>query len=158
MTAQQYSLNDQSQAPETENSRRQRLGLQKTSVEGRPLSRQLLQTLLPITLLPLAVASGLGILVTRQSEQDAALLLLKEESVLASEAANVFVEDNFRIIEGVLINPTILDTVRQADKEVEERNLNDLPIDSLESQFSQSKLLKPNQSLNKYLPVQRLPD
>ncbi|MEM9976171.1 MAG: HAMP domain-containing methyl-accepting chemotaxis protein [Cyanobacteria bacterium P01_D01_bin.2] len=151
MTAQQYSLNDQSQAPETEKSRRQELGLQGTSVEGRPLSRQLLQTLLPITLLPLAVASGLGILVTRQSEQDAALLLLKEESVLASEAANVFVEDNFRIIEGVLINPTILDTVRQADTEVTERNLNDQPIESLERQFSQSKLLKPNQSLNKYL-------
>ncbi|MEO0394605.1 MAG: HAMP domain-containing methyl-accepting chemotaxis protein [Cyanobacteria bacterium P01_A01_bin.137] len=151
MTAQQYSLNDQSQAPETENSRRQRLGLQGTSVEGRPLSRQLLQTLLPITLLPLAVASGLGILVTRQSEQDAALLLLKEESVLASEAANVFVEDNFRIIEGILINPTILDTVRQADQDVTERNLNDQPVDSLEQQFSATKLLKPNQTLNKYL-------
>ena len=151
MTAQQYSLNDQSQAPETEKSRRQELGQQRASVEGRPLSRQLLQTLLPITLLPLAVASGLGILVTRQSEQDAALLLLKEESVLASEAANVFVEDNFRIIEGVLINPTILDTVRQADKEVTERKLSDQPIESLERQFGATKLLKPNQALNKYL-------
>ncbi|MEO0737399.1 MAG: methyl-accepting chemotaxis protein [Cyanobacteria bacterium J06649_12] len=151
MTAQQYSLNDPSQAPETEKSRRQELGLQRASVEGRPLSRQLLQTLLPITLLPVAVASGLGILVTRQSEQDAALLLLKEESVLASEAANVFVEDNFRIIEGVLINPTILDTVRQADKEVTERKLSDQPIESLERQFGATKLLKPNQALNKYL-------
>ncbi|MEL6232252.1 MAG: methyl-accepting chemotaxis protein, partial [Cyanobacteria bacterium J06627_3] len=100
---------------------------------------------------PLATANGLGILVTRQSEQDAALLLLKEESVLASEAANVFVEDNFRIIEGVLINPTILDTVRQADTEATERKLNDQPIESLEQQFGATKLLKPNQSLNKYL-------
>ena len=151
MTAQQYSLNDQVQAPETEQSRKQRLGLPVTSVEGRPLSRQLLRTLLPITLLPLAVASGLAILVTRQSEQESALLLLKEESVLASEAANVFVEDNFRIIEGVLINPTILNTVRQADKEIEESGLADRPIDFLEQQFDKTKLIKPNQELNQYL-------
>ncbi len=152
MTAQQYPLNDQRQSQETTKPQRQDLRNSATNAtEGRPLSRQLLQTLLPITLLPLAVASGLAILVSRRSEQNAALLLLKEESVLASEAANVFVEDNFRIIEGILISPTILNTVRQADKDVEESGLADKPIDSLEQQFSQTKLLKPNQELNQYL-------
>ena len=152
MTTQQYSLDDQRQSQKLAKATRQEPRNSATDVnEGRPLSRQLLQTLLPITLLPLAVASSLAILVTRQSEQDAALLLLKEESVLASEAANVFVEDNFRIIEGVLINPTILNTVRQADKEVEENGIADRPIDSLEQQYSNTKLLKPNQELNQYL-------
>ncbi|MBT9317498.1 methyl-accepting chemotaxis protein [Leptothoe spongobia] len=152
MTAQQYSLDDQRQSPKPTKSQGRSLQNSTTeATEGRPLSRQLLQTLLPITLLPLVVASGLAILVTRQSEQEAALLLLKEESVLASEAANVFVEDNFRIIEGVLINPTILDAVRQADQDVEEKGLADQPIESLEKQFGALKLLKPNQVLNKYM-------
>ena len=152
MTAQQYSLNDKSQIPGTEQSRRQPLSTsQSKSVGGRPLGRQLLQTLLPVALLPLAVASGLGVWVTRRAERENALFLLQEESFLASEAASVFVEDNFRIIESVLLNPSIIQALRQADKDVETSGLADQSIESLEQQFNQTKLLKPNAVLNKYL-------
>lgn len=152
MTAQQYSLKDKPQAPGTEQAQGQsRLSLQKTLGQGRPLSRQLLQILLPVTLLPLAVASGLGIAVTRRAERENALFLLKEESFLASEAASVFVEDNFKTIEGVLLNPSISQALRQAGIEAKEQGLDAQPIELLEQQFGQTKLLKPNAELNQYL-------
>lgn len=152
MTAQQYSSKDEAQTKGSGQTKGDLFRRSKESpVEGHPLSRRLLQTLLPVTLLPLAVASGLAIVVTGKSEQDSALLLLKEESILASEAANVFVEDNFRIIEGVLVNPTILQTLRQTDAEVTEAGLADQPIELLEQQFNQTKLVEPNQALNQYL-------
>ncbi|NEQ52148.1 MAG: HAMP domain-containing protein [Leptolyngbya sp. SIO3F4] len=152
MTAQQYSLGNQSQSQRSKSPRKQD-SLASTLVigQGQPLSRRLLQTLLPLALLPLAVASGLGIAVTRRGERENALFLLLEESFLASEAASVFVEDNFKIIEGVLINPDILQALRETDKEVEEKGIASRPIEALEQQYNQTKLVKPNGKLNKYL-------
>ncbi|MEO0869314.1 MAG: HAMP domain-containing protein, partial [Cyanobacteria bacterium J06642_11] len=119
--------------------------------QGQPLSRRLVQTLLPVALLPLAVASGLGIIVTRRTEQANALFLLKEESFVASEAASVFLEENFKILQAVALNPSILDTLRQADKKVEEDGLADKPIEEVEREFEQTKLISQNNALNKYL-------
>ena len=150
MTAKHYPLNNLFKLPQTVPPKSDQGGAIDLR-SGRSLSRQLLQTLLPVTLLPLAVASGLAILITRQSEQSSALLLLEEESVLASETANIFVEDNFRIIEGLIVSPTIRQAVRQADAEVEESGLANQPIESLEQQFAATKLLKTNVSLNSYL-------
>ncbi|MEM9264982.1 MAG: HAMP domain-containing methyl-accepting chemotaxis protein [Cyanobacteria bacterium P01_F01_bin.13] len=121
------------------------------SSKGSTLSTRLLQTLLPVALLPLAIASGLGVIVTRRTEQKNAVFLLKEESFLASEAASVFVEDNFKIIESVQLNPTILSTLRQVDAEVEKNGTAAKPIETLEKEFGQTKLIKPNGVLNKYL-------
>ncbi len=119
--------------------------------KGRPLSQQLLRTLLPVALLPLVVASGLGFLITRRGAREDALFLLKEESFLASGAANVFVEDNFKIIEGVLLNSTITQALRQADSTVESQGLDQQPVELLEQQFSQTKLVTANATLNQYL-------
>lgn len=153
MTAQQYALKEKSQTPKTEQPKRQRPLASKKSAsgQGRPLSRQLLQTLIPVALLPLVVASGLGFWVTRRNEQKNALFLLKEESFLASEAASVFAEDNFRILEAVLINPEILKALRQASADAAEKGLNNKPIETLEKEFEQTKLINPNGVLNKYL-------
>ncbi|MEM1239780.1 MAG: methyl-accepting chemotaxis protein [Cyanobacteria bacterium P01_H01_bin.26] len=149
MTFQQYSLSDSSQS---EGSKRpQRRFLKKSSDRGRSLSKQLLQTLLPLALLPLAVASGLSVLVTRRIERESALLLLKEESFLASEAASVFVEDNVKVIEAALLNPSITQALRQSNAGVEENGLINQPVESLEQQFEQTKLLQPNAALNQYL-------
>lgn len=150
MTAQQYPAKNQSPLQSAEpspNLSSPQLVLEK----GQTLSRRLLQTLLPVALLPLAVASGLGIVVTRRTEQANALFLLKEESFLASEAASVFVEENFKILEAVALNPAILTTLRQADKTVEDGGLATKPIDAIEQEFEQTKLITPNSALNNYL-------
>ncbi|MBT9312027.1 methyl-accepting chemotaxis protein [Leptothoe kymatousa] len=151
MTAQQYPINKKSSAkpgkPSLRSASLAKLGLGK----GQPLNQRLLQTLLPVALLPLAVASGLGIAVTRRSEQNQALFLLTEESFLASEAASVFVEDNFKIIESVLVNPSIQATLRQIDQQVETKGIAKKPIEALEQEFGQNKLIARNSVLNKYL-------
>ncbi|MEM9807567.1 MAG: HAMP domain-containing methyl-accepting chemotaxis protein, partial [Cyanobacteria bacterium P01_D01_bin.56] len=89
--------------------------------------------------------------VTRRTEQANALFLLKEESFLASEAASVFVEENFKILQAVALNPSILTTLRQADKTVEDGGLAAKPIDAVEQEFEQTKLIAPNSALNNYL-------
>ena len=149
MTVQQYSFSDSSQPQGSK--RPQRQFLKKSSDQGRSLSKRLIQTLLPLALLPLAVASGLSVLVTRRIERESALLLLKEESFLASEAASVFVEDNVRIIEAVLLNPSVTQALQQSNAEVEGKGLKNQTIESLEQQFEQTKLLQLNAVLNKYL-------
>ncbi|MEA5466304.1 methyl-accepting chemotaxis protein [Leptothoe sp. PORK10 BA2] len=150
MTAQQYPLDDR---PQMKN-RSQKQGLPMStvaSVRGQPLGRQLLQTLLPVALLPLAVASGLGFWVTRRAERADALFLLTEESFLASEAASLFVEDNFGDVNERLLNPIVTQALQQADEKVKADNLAERPIEQLNQEFGQTKLVTPNPVLNKYL-------
>ncbi len=152
MTAQQYSLRDRPQTTESEGSQRKRGASPKKALpKGKPLSRRLLQTLLPATLLPLAVASGLSIILTRRAERNDALLALKKQSFLSSQAASVFVEDSFKISQGVMINPAILQALQQASAKAKQTGLADQPIESLEKTFKQTKVLETNAVLNQYL-------
>ncbi len=147
MTAQQYSPDNLTTEAEESTASAGKIGLNL----AEPLNRQLLKTLLPLALLPLAISSGLGIWITRRAEREDALFLLKEESFLASEAASVFVEDNFKIIEAVLLNPVLFDALREADQDVESKNLDQQTDDALERQFGQTKLVSTDTTLNKYL-------
>ncbi|MEM6253200.1 MAG: HAMP domain-containing methyl-accepting chemotaxis protein [Cyanobacteria bacterium P01_D01_bin.156] len=152
MTAQQYSLDKQPRSQDLERAPSQSSqSLRMILGQGQPISRRLIQVLLPVTLLPLAVASGLGIAVTRNSARDTSLALLKEKSFVASEAADIFVEDNFKIVESVLLSPSVVDALRQSRQDVEEDDLINQPIDALEQRFGQTKLLNPNALLNNYL-------
>ena len=152
MTAQQYLSRDRSQTPDLGPPQGQSFPSPKQSLpQGRPLSRRLLQTLLPATLLPLAVASGLSIIVTRQAKRNDALFFLKKQSFLSSQAASVFVEDSFKISQGVMINPAISQAVQQASAKAKEAGLVDQPIELLEQQFKQTKVIETNAVLNQYL-------
>ncbi|MGD1949097.1 MAG: methyl-accepting chemotaxis protein [Leptolyngbyaceae cyanobacterium] len=152
MTAQQYSLKDQAQLPGSESPRMKSPSPTKIkSAAGRPLGRQLLQTLLPVALLPLAVASGLGFWVTRRAAQEEALFRLQEESFLASEAAGLFVQEKFEDVSAVKLNPVVIQAIQQADEKVSTDNLAGRPIEELEQQFGQNKLLIVNNALNQYL-------
>ncbi|MEO0456079.1 MAG: methyl-accepting chemotaxis protein [Cyanobacteria bacterium P01_A01_bin.114] len=153
MTAQQYSSRRDrtpkrgSGLPPGQGSPSSQSGL----IKGRPLSRQLLQTLLPVTLLPLAVASGLGIVVTSRTEHKNATLELQERSYLASGAASFFVEESFEAAGNVLINPAVIETLREAGEKAIEDGLVDRPAEALNQQFSQTKLIEPNATINQYL-------
>ncbi|MEO1182591.1 MAG: hypothetical protein AAFX51_17500, partial [Cyanobacteria bacterium J06636_28] len=150
MTAQQYPLDNQAQR--TNPSQKQGLPIPKLlSAQGSPLGRQLLQTLLPAALLPLVVASGLGFLVTRRSERANALFLLKEESFLASEAASLFIEDNFDDVDELLLNPLVTQALSLAEEKVNTDKLAERPIEQLNQQFSQTKLVTANPVFNQYL-------
>ena len=153
MTAQQYSLKDQAQLPGSESPRRKGPSPAKmNSAAGRPLGRQLLQTLLPVALLPLAVASGLGFWVTRRDAREDALFLLQEESFLASEAAGLFVQARFDDADIVQLNPLVTQAIQQGDAKVNAEKLTERSLEELEQQFGQtSNLLIPNSALNQYI-------
>ncbi|EKU97844.1 methyl-accepting chemotaxis protein [Leptolyngbya sp. PCC 7375] len=151
MTAQDYTLkNDKLQRPSL-----LRRGIPRISRAdkkgGRPLGRQLLQTLLPVTLLPLAVASGLGIVITKRAENEDVVFALKQEAFLASEVAGFFVADSFQVVENLVISPSIQQALNQANAKVEEDKLSEQSVEALEQQFAQTKLLEPNAAINKYL-------
>lgn len=150
MTAQDYSLNDKLQRFSSLQRRFPRLpGINRES--GRPLGRQLLQTLLPVTLLPLAVASGLGIFITKSAENDDVVFALKQEAFLASEAASFFVDDSFKVIENLVISPSIQQLLARTNAKAEADGLVDQSVEALEQQFAQTKLLDPSAAVNKYL-------
>ncbi|MEM8807435.1 MAG: methyl-accepting chemotaxis protein [Cyanobacteria bacterium P01_G01_bin.38] len=153
MTAQRYSSRrDRAQKkgsglPPGQGSQASQAG----SIKGRPLSRQLLQTLLPVTLLPLAVASGLGIVITSRTEHEKAVADLQERAFLAVGAAGFFVEESFEAAGNVLINPAVIETLREAQEKVIADGLTDRPAEVLNQEFGQNKLLEPNATVNEYL-------
>ena len=152
MTAQQYSLKDQAQLPSPESPRRKGSSLPNIQqASGSPLGRQLLQTLLPVALLPLAVASGLGFWVTRRAAREDALFLLQEESFLASEAAGLFVQERFDDADVVKLNPIVTQAIQQGDAKVNKEKLAGRPIEELEQQFGQTNMLLPNAPLNQFI-------
>ena len=151
MTAQDYPLNNE-QLQRASSSKRPLPRISKTEKkEGRPLSRQLLQTLLPVTLMPLAVASGLGIVITKRAENEDVVFALKQESFLASEVASFFVNDSFKDIDNLVSTPSIQQALNRANAKAEEDGLIEQPVEVLEQQFAQTKLLEPNEVINRYL-------
>ncbi|MEM9484948.1 MAG: HAMP domain-containing methyl-accepting chemotaxis protein [Cyanobacteria bacterium P01_F01_bin.116] len=157
MTAQEYSLKDQLQLPEAkpEESKlpqqRRKLSAGGEKVKGRRLSRQLLQTLLPVTLLPLAIASSLGVVITTRAERANSVQALREESFLTSEAASLFVTDNFKVVESLAISPVVQQQLRKGTQKAEEDELNAKPVEQLEQEFDAVKVLEPNFALNQYM-------
>lgn len=157
MTAQEYSLKDQLQLPDSKPEeselpqRKRERSAGGENVKGRRLSRQLLQTLLPVTLLPLAIASSLGIVITTRAERADSVQALREESFLTSEAASLFVTDNFKTVESLAISPVVQQQLTKGAQKAEEDELSAKPVEQLEQEFNAVKVLEPNLALNQYM-------
>ena len=115
------------------------------------LGRRLVVSILPATLLPLLIASGLGFRIIQQQAKQDALELLQQKSLLTSEAAQLFVEDTFKIPKVISLSPLVANVVQQAESIVESEQLEEESIDDLEERFQRLKLLTPNDELNDYL-------
>ena len=115
------------------------------------LGRRLLLTILPATLFPLLVASGLGYRIIQRQAQEDALELLQQKALLTSEASRLFVEDTLKIPRVISLDPLVSEVVERAEVIVEAERLDDESIRDLEERFKDSKLLTPNQELNTYL-------
>jgi methyl-accepting chemotaxis protein PixJ len=118
---------------------------------GNTLRRRLLLTILPIVLVPLAVASAIGLTVTQQRATDRELRQLQESSQLTSEASSVFLAQAFQIPNLIAQNPLMLDALRSGAKQAENRKLPQQDINKTEAEFSSTRLLIPNLVLNSYL-------
>lgn len=118
---------------------------------GNTLRRRLLLTLMPTTIIPLVIAGFLGFQAEKDRAQSEALSLLKEESVLAADAAADFVQDGFKIPGVVAASPNVQQALQNSKSLVATQKLADQEIGDLESRFAETKLLSSNPTLNQYL-------
>ncbi|MDJ0706261.1 MAG: methyl-accepting chemotaxis protein [Leptolyngbyaceae cyanobacterium MO_188.B28] len=119
--------------------------------KGKTLTQRLLTFVLPVTLIPLVVAGGLGFQTVKKKAQSEALTTLKVESKLAAEAATTFIQETLKLPEVVVLSPIALQALRTGGDKVASEGLHTKPIDAVEQEFSSYKLLSPNGTLNQYL-------
>ena len=120
-------------------------------LKGQTLRRQLLTIILPTTILPLLIASGVGYNIIQKQARQEELDRLQQEAARTGDVARLLVEDSFEIPKIVGLNPSILDALERADQTAAQDALASKSIDELEQEFGDLKLLNPNSVLNTYL-------
>ncbi len=123
----------------------------KAKQPGISLRSQLLLTVLPTVLVPLAVASTVGYGIIQQNSETRIKRQLHDQALLAGKAAREILEQEFKLPAMLAHNPLVIDAARSGSQKVEALNLQQLPIERLEKSFSDTRLLEPNQELNDYL-------
>ncbi|MEM9216387.1 MAG: methyl-accepting chemotaxis protein [Cyanobacteria bacterium P01_F01_bin.150] len=120
-------------------------------LQGMTLKRQLLAIVLPTTILPLLVASGVGYNIIQRQARQEELNQLQEEAARTADVARVVMEDAFEIPKVVGLDPGILKSLKQADQIAQRDGLVSKSIDELEEEFGSTKLLNPSEEINEYL-------
>ncbi|HHP7243073.1 MAG TPA: GAF domain-containing protein, partial [Elainellaceae cyanobacterium] len=115
------------------------------------LGRQLLATVLPLTLAPLAVASFAGYTITQNRVQTQVDEQLEGQALLASGGISQALEENLELMAGLATNPLVSNLTQSTTEIVEADGLAQRPIPALENQFSNIKQVESNQALNDYL-------
>ena len=115
------------------------------------LRNQLLLTLLPIVLLPLGIASVVGYRIIQEDAEEQIQRQMQDQALLAGEVTSELVEQYQTIPEIVAASPEVLEAVRAGNQQAIAANLAQLPIEQVEADFSETRLLTPNQTLNNYL-------
>ncbi len=117
-------------------------------LRGNALQNRLLTTFLPTALVPLLLASALGYGIIRNRNQVTAKVQLQNQSLLASEATQDFLNDAFKTPASVASNPSMLNTLRASAQQAEAEKLPQKPLEQLEADFASTRLLKLDQTLN----------
>ncbi len=119
--------------------------------QGSTLRRRLLTTVLPVVLVPLAIAGGLGTYFTYQRALQQGERALKDRAQLATDIANSEIRTGLNEMALLANNPSTINAARTGAQKAEAARINQLPIDQVEKQYAATRLLEPNQSLNRYL-------
>ncbi|NET07572.1 MAG: GAF domain-containing protein [Symploca sp. SIO2B6] len=115
------------------------------------LGQQLLMTVLPIALLPLAVASFVGYRFVSERAETQVKQQLLDQALLSSEAAGKFVISAETDLATIATNPLVINAARAATKKVEELKLPQQPIEEVEKDYAITRRLEPNPVLDNYL-------
>ncbi|MEM8778095.1 MAG: methyl-accepting chemotaxis protein, partial [Cyanobacteria bacterium P01_G01_bin.49] len=115
------------------------------------LRRRLLMTVLPTTLIPLLVASAIGINITQRQAEEEKLIEIEQQAILSREMANKFLQDALDIKYQLEANPLVIEAIESGTEQVQSQGLLNKNIEQVEQQFASNKLLTPNQTLNNYL-------
>ena len=111
----------------------------------------MLMIFLPVTLIPLAIAGGLGGMITYQRSSKQKEIQLHDRAITVAELTSKKIEFEFAILQTVATDPLIIKAVREGSKQIEKEGLDKLPVKRLEEKFKETKLLNTNTSLNEYL-------
>lgn len=123
----------------------------KLAQKSATLTKRLLTFVLPTTLVPLVIAGALGFRTVKQKAQAELLSALQTESALAAEAATTYIEDTLKLPEIVVLSPSVLQALKTEGQKAAAAGLHTKPIEQVEKEFSNFKLLNPNASINQYL-------
>ena len=116
-----------------------------------PLRRRLLTWLLPATLLPLIIGTGIEYNISKNRAEAAAFAKLQGDSLLASEEVNLFLNESFRLHTVIENSPLLLEAMRSATQLAQAQGLPNQPIEAVEEKYASTKLLQVNPELNNYL-------
>ena len=145
-TSRRLTRQDQQQGEQSTKSARSASSKMGTSLRGR-----LLMTILPTVLLPLAIASFVGGRIVQNRTLASFKSQLQGQTLLTAESAERLVEEMRTTTALLATNPLLINTVKASSQKVETEQLHQKTIDQLEEQFSDTKLLQINHSLNHYL-------
>jgi len=113
--------------------------------------RRLLKTVLPTVLIPLAIVHTVGSKVVQQRSENRVKQQLDDQARLTSQAMTQLFVNTQQTAETIAANPLVIRTVRAEAQQTTTQNLAKLPIDQVEREFAETKLLRPNAELNDYL-------
>jgi methyl-accepting chemotaxis protein len=121
------------------------------SGKGETLRRRLLITILPVVLAPLAIASFIGLQVTRQTAETRLTRDLYLRTQMVGATSRRILEEALRVPGLVATSPDVIESVRAGGQQAEKDKLPQVPVEQLEQRFGSTKLLQPNDNLNQYL-------
>ncbi len=133
---------------------KQVLGLQTEptfGTGGTTLRLRLLQTVLPVVLIPLMLAGIAGYRVVEQRTEDRIQEQLENQALLTSEGTTAVLDDLLDLPRSIATNPLVINEAEAGRQQAEEEGLAQVPIADLEERFAATKLLRPHHRLNEYL-------
>ncbi|MBT9315193.1 HAMP domain-containing protein [Leptothoe spongobia] len=119
--------------------------------QGNTLRSQLLLTILPVVLVPLLIASGIGYRVVQQRTEERLQRQLTDQSLLASGSTLAVLDELLTLPRVIANSPLVINEALAGSNEAANAGLDKLSVSELESKFTNTKLLRDHKSLNKYL-------
>jgi methyl-accepting chemotaxis protein PixJ len=101
--------------------------------------------------IPLVLATFWGYIFIKKNTEKTINNRLSKEIILTQNIIDLSLEQATAIPRSMSDNPAVIEAIKEANKVVIADNLTALPISSLESKFSSTKLLQENIALNTYL-------
>jgi methyl-accepting chemotaxis protein PixJ len=125
--------------------------MQEKSLSGTRLRDRLLQVILPAVILPLLAASAVGYRIISQRTESRVQQQLADQSLLASEGTTAVLEELLDLPRSIADNPLVVNEAKAGSAEAAAAGLNQRPIEALEAEFAETKLLRRHNALNAYL-------
>lgn len=115
------------------------------------LARQLLATVLPLSLAPLLITSVIGFLITQNRAQSEIREKLEGEALLVSSSVDQELSKDLEAVQALAISPFIAEVTAAAAETAEIDGLVGQSVEALEADFAGSKQVTSDAFLNSYL-------